>query len=302
MEKTSISVPFRSFQNRFKTEDHCRAHLFRLRWPNGFVCPNCGHGEYYCIAKRRLLQCGKCAHQTSVTAGTVMHRTRTPLRVWFWAIYLTANDKRGLSALQLSKNLDVSYYVAWTMLHKIRKAMKDRDSGLESQPFLQLERFISGAGPGGDKTGRGARRTPVRVAVGKRDSRNEFIQMFVMDRRKKGKTSDAGVSANDYDEKTEMVSASEETKDPGTVAPGVSRQRARLTWETKEFSGWIRIISSNARSFLLGTYHGIGGKHLQRYLDEFCYRFNRRYDANIFDRLITACVCSAGLTYTELTL
>ena len=134
----------RQFARRFGTESSCRAYLFKLRWPDGFICPACGSRAHYCLPKRDLLQCKRCSHQTSVTAGTIMHRTRTPLRVWFWAMFLTANDKRGLSALQLSKKLKVSYYVAWTMLHKIRQAMKERDAHTHLADLIQADQTLVG--------------------------------------------------------------------------------------------------------------------------------------------------------------
>ena len=127
------------FQRRFRTEVACRKHLFKLKWPDGFRCPICGHHEYFNLPKRQLFQCKSCGHQTSVTADTIMHRTRTPLRKWFWAIYLVANDKRGLSALQLSKKLKVSYFVAWSMLQRIRRAMKERDSSYELKGVIEID-------------------------------------------------------------------------------------------------------------------------------------------------------------------
>lgn len=263
----------KQFARRFATESVCRAYLFKLRWPDGFVCPVCGSRAYYRLPKRELLQCKNCSHQTSVTAGTIMHRTRTPLRVWFWAMYLTANDKRGLSALQLSKKLKVSYYVAWTMLHKIRQAMKDRDAQTELAGLIQVDQALMGGGPGGDKKGRGSKKTRITVQASIGKDTIGLAKMSVAE----------GASGHEQ---------------------GGSKQRGDIPNQGAENSGgWLRVIVSNARSFLLGTYHGIGSKHLQRYLDEFCYRFNRRrFESELFDRLATACANSAGITYSELTI
>ena len=107
------SITFEEFRTRFSTEEICRAELFRLRFPNGFFCPKCGCTEYYPVRWRNAFQCRACRHQTSVTAGTVMHRTHLPLTVWFWAIYLCATDKRGISAVQLSRTLGICYESAW---------------------------------------------------------------------------------------------------------------------------------------------------------------------------------------------
>src|SRR5215510_154295 len=122
------SMNILEFQMRFPNENACRDHLFRIRWPNGLKCPKCGGKDFYKINTRNIYEC-KCRHQVSLTAGTIMHRTHTPIRKWFWAIYLASHDKRGVSALRLEKELEISYPTAWLMLHKIRHAMGGRDSG-----------------------------------------------------------------------------------------------------------------------------------------------------------------------------
>ncbi len=91
------------FLEHYGTEQQCRDALFRLRWPEGFVCPECGNGTYCVITRSKRFQCNRCHHQTSLTAGTVFERTRTPLRVWFLAIYLITQRKQGISTLQLSR-------------------------------------------------------------------------------------------------------------------------------------------------------------------------------------------------------
>ena len=102
-------IRFKEFRERFATEDACRAELFRLRFAKGFVCPKCSGREFYPIKGRNTYQCRCCRHQTSVTAGTVMPHTHLPLTVWFWAIWLVATDKRGISAVQLQNTLGICY-------------------------------------------------------------------------------------------------------------------------------------------------------------------------------------------------
>jgi hypothetical protein len=112
-----------AFEARFATEEACRQYLFRLRWPDGFRCPRCG-GEKYWPLRGVLLQCAGCGHQTSVTAGTVFQDTRTPLRLWFRAMWWVATPKNGASALGLQRVLGLkSYRTAWTWMHKLRRAM-----------------------------------------------------------------------------------------------------------------------------------------------------------------------------------
>ena len=132
-------ITFQEFRTRFSTEESCRAELFRLRFPNGFVCPKCGCTEYYPVRGRNAFQCRACRHQTSVTAGTVMHRTHLPLTVWFWAIYLCATDKRGISAVQLSRTLNICYESAWYLLHRIRCAMAQRDENYALSGIVEMD-------------------------------------------------------------------------------------------------------------------------------------------------------------------
>jgi transposase-like protein len=304
MEKKYGEMGLIEFQRRFRTEAACRKHLFKLRWPEGFRCPKCGHDECFDLPRRKLYQCKDCGHQTSVTAGTVMHRTRTPLRKWFWAIYLVSNDKRGLSALQLSKKLSVSYYVAWTMLHKIRKAMADRNQKYQLRGVIEIdESFYGGKKEGGDKRGRGTSKVPVMIEAstfdGKKGGRGiGFARMRVIE-HVDGETVEKVVG--------EDVAAGQKIVTDGWAAYNAVRKLGHehapeVSPGANPALKWVHILAGNSKAFLLGTFHGIGKKHLQSYLDEFCYRFNRRrWEEQLFDRLILACASSTGVTYSELT-
>ena len=117
------------FEAAYPDEQACWEALRQARWPRGFACPRCGHRGSSWIATRRLEQCRGCRYQASVTAGTVFHRTRLPLRTWFWAIFFVARHKQGISALQLQRDPGLgSYQTAWTMLHKLRSALRPRPS------------------------------------------------------------------------------------------------------------------------------------------------------------------------------
>jgi hypothetical protein len=131
-------------QAAFPDEEACWEQLRRTRWPDGFVCPRCGGQESSWIATRRLEQCRRCRYQCSVTAGTVFHRTRLPLRTWFWAIFFLARHKKGISALQLQRDTGIgSYQTAWT-------AIESRDG--TAAPFMhrprrKLDRRVRRLGP-----------------------------------------------------------------------------------------------------------------------------------------------------------
>ena len=166
----TAEITFKEFRRRYNSEDACRAELFRLRFPNGFVCPKCGCVEYYPIHGRNTFQCHSCRHQTSVTAGTVMHRTRLPLTLWFWAIYLCATDKRGISAVQLSHTLGICYDSAWHLLDRIRTAMGQRDEKYLLSGIVELDDGYVGGPSHNGKRGRGTDKAKIVVAVSKAEN------------------------------------------------------------------------------------------------------------------------------------
>ena len=173
------------FQKRFSREEECRDHLFTIRWPSGFVCPQCGGQTYYKIQKRNVYECRACGHQVYLTAGTIMHKTHLPLVKWFWAIYMCALDKRGVSAARLQQELEISYPTAWLMLHKIRKAMAERDANYQLAGIVELDDSYFGAPKEGGKRGRGTKKVKVLVGVSlDKQGRPLHVKMGVVDRVK----------------------------------------------------------------------------------------------------------------------
>src|SRR5579862_3115870 len=150
------------FQSKFASEEACQQYLAECRWPDGFVCPRCGGRRAYELVKLRRRQCTGCRHQVSLTAGTILHNTKTALTVWFWAAYLMTTDKRGLSALLLQRQLGLRRYeTAWMMLHKFRRAMVN----LRREP-LRGEIEVDDTWVGGTQAGlRGSRQLKDRKAA-----------------------------------------------------------------------------------------------------------------------------------------
>jgi transposase-like protein/transcription elongation factor Elf1 len=292
-------IDFFRFQERFQTEEQCFEYLKNLRWPNGFICPQCGHGEAYFTEKRKLFQCKNCRHQTSVTAQTLFHRTHVPLRKWFWAIYLVGSDKRGCSAKRLETMLDVNYVTAWLMVHKIRKAMEDRETRYQLGQVVEMDEAFFG-GPFSGKRGRGAEnKSKVIVAVENRGTSAGYAKMTVVE------TLD-GDTIRDVSRTTIRNLSTIRTDDyPAYTALAKHFQHRGKTVkspEAKEKLPWVHILIGNAKTFIRGTYHGVSHKHLQRYLNEFCYRFNRRLmESEIFDRILVASLSTCTLTFAELT-
>jgi transposase-like protein len=279
-------VDFFQFQERFQTEEQCFEYLKKLRWPDGFICPKCGHRKAYFTAKRKVFQCKSCHHQTTVTAQT-------------WAIYLVGSDKRGCSAKRLETLLAVNYITAWLMIHKIRKAMEDRDTRYMLGHVIEMDEAFFG-GPVSGKRGRGAgNKSKVIVAVENRGTSAGYAKMTVVE-------SLDGDTIRDVVTTTIRNQSTIRTDDYpayAVLAKHFQHQGEIVKpHEVKEKLPWVHILIGNAKTFLRGTHHGVSHKHLQRYLNEFCYRFNRRLkQSEIFDRILTASLSTHTITFAELT-
>jgi len=294
------AITLMEFMQKFGEEESCRNHLYKMRWPDGFICPKCGvKDEPFNIKSRNLHQCKHCNHQASATAGTIMDKSRTPLNKWFLAIYLMGQDKRGCSALKLKREIGVAYDTAWTMSHKIRKAMGNRDSSYLLSGTVDVDDSFFGAPREGGKRGRGTDKTAVVFGVSfDEKGRCEYMKAKV-------------VPEVDGDAIAEFA---KENIEPGTVIRSDGfRSYRKLSKgyrheprifdhkQNPEHLKWLHVIVSNAKSFILGTYHGLDSKHLQAYLDEFAFRFGRRrWHDQLFNRILCACVNSTKYTRHDL--
>ena len=295
-KQTSIS--YAKFQEQFSNEDSCREYLFKRRWNGQFICPKCGCTEYYFLSKRHLYQCKNCRHQQSLTAGTVMHRSHLSLMTWFWAIFLIAKDKRGYSAAMLSRELDLPYNTAWFLLHRIRTAMSQRDSQYRLSGIVELDDTYFGKPSKGHKRGRGTAKTKVIVAVSKTtDEKPLKVKMQVVPNLK-GTTIGKFVKANIDEQSTIQTDAYHSYRKP--LAQKYFHQYEVFSPDS-EMLKWLHILIGNAKAFVGGTFHGLGSKHLDRYLHEFCYRFNRRFCNDIFANLCSAVAASFPLPFADLT-
>lgn len=283
-------ITFKQFQKRFSTEESCREFLYQQRFPDGFVCPKCGCREYYPIYRRGLCQCKQCRKQTSVTSGTVMHHTHLPLVLWFWAIYLCANDKRGISAAHLANLLDIGYESAWYMLVRIRKAMGQRDANYLLSSLLEMDEGYFGSKRSGGKRGRGTTQNKVVVAISKTEVKEcpMYLRMQQVPNVKRATLQDF------IDSRVKDGSVIE--CDGYQTYKGLEN----VTVAAKVYDAadgdlhWLHTALSNAKAFLVGTYHG-RCLYLQPYLDEFCFRFNRRYTGSqLFARLVRAVALSGA--------
>jgi transposase-like protein len=215
-----------------------------------------------------------------------MHKTHLPLTIWFWAIYRSSGDKRGISATQLAAELDLSYESAWYLLYRIRKAMGQREHNYFLSGITELDDTYYGGTVQGSKRGRGTDKMKIMVALSKsKDGRPKYLKMQVMDCLK-GETVGTFAKANiEYGSAIQSDGYHSYRK---PLADGYDHQ-FKLFDSNTEMLHWLHIVVGNMKTFLLGTYHGNCKKNLQMYLNEFCYRFNRRaFKDELFSRLLHA--------------
>ncbi len=263
-------------QQRFPDEGACRAYLTASRWPEGFRCPRCGSADGLELPSRDLWRCGACGLDTSVTAGTVLHGTRTPLTHWFWAAYLVATHAPGLSAVQLQRQLGLARYeTAWLMLHKLRCAMvrpaREPLAGTVEVDEAYLGGMVPGR-PGGRAPGS---RSLVAGAVEARGQGSGRVRLQVIPDAT-GASLQAFVRANvavGSTVRTDGRTGYKQLREAGfRHQRGVQGppERAEVILPR------IHRVFGDLQTWLRGTHHGVSGKHLQAYLDEFAFRFNRR--------------------------
>lgn len=278
-----------AFQEHFGTEQQCRDYLVEKRWPTGFVCPKCG-ATAHCKLSNGMIQCGTCRHQTSVTAGTIMHRTHVPLTKWFLALYFTSQDKRGISAVQLKSTIGVSYKTAWYLLARIREAMGQRDDTHQLKGIVEFDDAFFGGPTVGKKRGRGTEKSKVFVALSLDKKENPlFLKMKV--------TKDIRqASVRRFAE--ENISAGSIVRSDGyrsyEAALKNYQHEPKVYNPNSGLLHWLHITIRNAKAFIQGTYHGLPSKNLSAYLDEYCFRFSRRsFGGGLLERLAVAMVRSS---------
>jgi transposase-like protein len=289
------------FREWFAAEQACRDYLARLRWPDGFVCPRCQSRKGWPM-QRGLYWCQHCDHQVSVTAGTLFHDTHKPLRLWFEAIWYVTNQKSGVSALGLQRVLGLgSYPTAWNWLHKLRRAMvrpgRDRLSGIVEVDEI----FIGGERAG--KRGRGAAaKTLVVIAAQEAEKGIGRIRMR--------QVADAAGES--------LEPAVWEMVEPGTVVRtdgwrgynglselGYDHQVIRKNPGLGDnLLPLVNRVASLLKRWLLGTHQGaVDHSHLDYYLDEYTFRFNRRTSRSrglLFYRLISQAIDLGPVLETDL--
>jgi len=292
------------FTERFATDEACASYLAKVRWPTGVVCPRCG-GRKGWTTSRRTFFCTGCAHQTSLTAGTIFHQSHLSLRKWFWAMWLICTQKTGLSAKGLQRELGLGcYQTAWLMLQKLRQATVRMGRETLSGTVEVDETYV-----GGRESGVGGRelvgKALVVIAVeldGKKMGRIRLRQIpdasgpslvgFITDCVLKG----AKVHTDDWNGYNQVQEAGYTHR--VTPIQGCPERALKLLPH-------VHLVASLLKRWLGATHQGrVTGKHLQRYLDEYVFRFNRRRSEHVgklFHRLAEQLVLRQAETYPQIT-
>ena len=290
------------FQKEFSDEASCATFLFARRWPDGFVCPACGKTRAASLKSRPgLYECLDCGRQTSLTAGTAMHRSKLPLTSWFWAAHLMATHSNGMSARQMQDQLGVTYKTAWLLTQKLRRSMVDPDRDLlegvvevdqAEIPFRAGDTFFE---PGN------AGKILVAGAVEVIDRRSGESRL----RRKGAKYLDTRSGRLRLAVITDNTAPSLEAFVRANVKPGATlitdghasypglrgdyRHDPRVVGKMAAniVLPWSHRAFSLLKRWALGTYHGLRRKHVGTYLDEFVFRYNRRFHRHLsFEKML----------------
>ena len=295
------------FARLYGTEEKCRAVLFSWRWPEGFECPACGGARHCVIEDRGLYQCNACRAQTSLISGTIFASTKLPLTVWFSAMYHMTQTKQGISSIELGRRLGVSQTTAWKIKHKLAQVMLERDAEKPLDGRVEMDDAYLGGVRTGGKRGRGAPgKIPIVIAVettpeGKpkrlrlrRVKRFNKAEIKKLSQRILKKTATAV---------TDGLGCFRGIADAGCTHTAVNVTKADKNSEKLECFHWANTTLANIKGSLLSTYRAVRSRHASRYLAEFEYRFDRRYDLKaIIPRLAWVAVRTPPMPYRLLKL
>jgi len=288
----------------FSDDDRCRELLERLRWPNGPECPRCKTQE---VTRRenntKLLYCGDCDYQFTVTAGTVFNDSHLPLLKWFIAANLICESRKGMSANQVKRLLGVSYKTAWYLCHRIRAAMKEVDPEMLDGTVEMDETYVGGKprkGTGYHKRGRG---TSKEIVIGIRQ-RGGSLRFFRAD-DVKSKTLEKYIKEN-ISEDVDVIMTDDFKSYPAAMGKFSDRHET-INHSSRQYvhgdthTNTVENAFSLLKRGIFGTWHKISAKHLLAYLDEMTFRFNRRNRKDLFIDTLRHMITAPILTFEKLT-
>ena len=288
-----------SLMERFPSDEECREALEAIRWPAGVCCTRCGDLDVLELPNQKRWKCRSCSYQFSATSGTIMHDSHLPLRKWFMAIFLMCQAKKGISAKQMERTIGVAYRTAWYLCHRIREAMGNEPfSGPTLLGVVEVDETLMGGKAKGKGHGykgnkqwvagaiqRGGKVRLERIPNIKRKTLHAFIQRTVKDEAEAIYTDElkSYIGVDDHDTRHETVNHSEEQWVVGDV-------------HTNSIEG----VWSLFKRSIVGAFHKMSEKHMDRYLDELEWRYNNRKNDHIFMDTLTRIVGTEPLEYRKL--
>lgn len=295
------------FVSRFSTEDKCIEYIRDLRIKSGLVCDNdeCGSTKHYWLGGIKKFQCAKCGSRTNIKAGTIMEKSKVPLQKWFMCIHLMTSTKKPISCLEMQRQLDIKKYeTAQMLMMKIRENMGAREAKYKLSGEIEMDEgyfevadsIETNSKKGQLKRGRGSQdkqtvlvmvesRSRDQVKHYKKDREMGFVKMLVIDKLDQE-------TVNKYVEahiKRESHIISDSYPGFSKITTVVDNHTASVVrpQEAMRKLPWVHTMISNCKRELLGVHHSVSRKYLQGYLDEFCYKVNRRdFETDLFDRLL----------------
>jgi len=292
------------FYKLYHDEESCRAKIRLLREKEGITCKKCGHREHYWQSSIGMWECKKCHYRTSLRAGTVMENSKLPFKYWLTAMAYLSSTKKSISALELQRQLGHKRYEPiWAMLQKLRAVMGYRDSKYSLNDSIELDEGYFEA-PSVKKKGEDYfSGDKIRVLVG---VESKYVEEEVSGHRKpkkvrflKMKVLEKGGEGQIMKESKEMIDANATviTDDHKSYKklPDIIKEHISIRCFNNESRSqvlpWVHTAISNAKRLFLGVHHNVSKEYLQNYLNEFCYKFNRRYfGEHLFDRLLIASI------------
>jgi ribosomal protein L37AE/L43A len=286
-------MSFNEFLALYGTEEQCEAALLQARWPDGFVCPQCGERRHstFVADGRRYWQCARCHEQTTLSSGTLFHATKLPLTVWFQGIYLVTQNKNNLSALSLKRHLGICYRSAWRMKHKLMEAMAEREAPRRLRGEVVADDAYLGGKHAG-KPGRGSEnKVPFIAAVElSTEGHLQHVRLDAVEDLKGATIREWAGKA--LDPSVRLIT--DGLSSLAAAAPVVAEHEAivvspRKSSELSPFR-WVNTVISNVKTAIRGTYHHFDfAKYRRRYLAQTQYRINRRFDlASLVGRMVWA--------------
>ncbi len=286
--------------NLFDTDERCRELLVRLRWPNGVECLRCKMAVVELATNKQLFYCKGCDYQFSVTSNTIFHDSHLPLIKWFAATYLLCEAKKGMSAHQIHRTLGISYKTAWYLCHRIRHSMCELDKPMLDGTIEMDETYVGGKQ---HNARRGKATTNKEVVIGIRQ-RNGELRFFHAEDAKSGTL--ARYIQENISEDVDVIVTDELPAYRKAVA---AIKHEKVNHSSKEYvrpgtdihANTVESAFSLLKRGIIGSWHEVSAKHLESYLDELTFRFNRRKNHDIFLDTLRHMVTGPVLTFEKLT-